>query len=210
MRITLYPLDAYNLGHELPFTIVLDDITLEAYYEALKIGLYEAQYPDGIGSVLSCRCLNCKTVFINKVEEKCPCCGAETLEKKQTDANLMIYVAEDIPQKYVGVLSLDHGFFNYLQFLKDTHLERKIVNAGLTLGFELHEIESAYQGTYYSDAMFAERYAIMSGTIKDADTWPFHYIDWKDAAAELMHRYTEVDNHYFIKYPTHKGMDFLG
>ena len=199
MRITLYPLSAYNLGHELPFTINLEDLTPETYYQAINNGLFEANYQESVGSVLSSRCSVCKTVFINKVEDKCPCCGGEAIEQKQTDADWMIYKSEDIPQKYVGLYSLDHGFFEYVQFLKDTHLKRKIVDAGLSCGLELYQIESAYQGTYDSDAIFAERYAIMNGIIKDPDIWPFHYIDWKDAAAELMHRYTEYDGHYFLK-----------
>lgn len=199
MRITFYPLGAYNLGHELPFTINLDGLSLVEYNQALLTGLFEAHYPDGVGSVLSSRCRKCKMVSIGNIETECSSCGNDDFEIKHTDKEWMVYASEDIPEKYVGKYSLDEEFFEYVQFLKDTSLEPKIVDAGLTCGLDLCDIEKAYQGTYDSDAMFAERYAVMNGKISDSETWPFHYIDWKDAAAELMHNYTESNQHYFYR-----------
>ena len=199
MRITFYPLGAYNLGHELPFTINLEGLSLVEYNQAIFTGLFEIQYPEGIGSVLSCRCTKCKTVVIGNIEKECPSCGNNDFEIKSTDKEWIIYVTEGIPEKYVGTYCLDEEFFEYVKFLKDTKLDRNIVNAGLTCGFELCNIEKAYQGTYDSDAMFAERYAVMNGKISDSETWPFNYIDWKDAAAELMHNYTESNQYYFYR-----------
>jgi len=175
MKITLFPLTSYNEGNELPFTINLDGLTKDTYYGAINAGLFEANYPADSGSVLSSRCTKCKAVFINKVEESCPSCGHDKIEHKRTDADWLIYNSEGVPQKYVGVYNLDIGFFEYVQFLKDTHLDSTIVDAGLNCGLELHEIESSYQGTYDSDAMFAERYAVMNGIIPNADEWPFLY-----------------------------------
>ncbi len=200
MNITLYPLGAYVSGYCLPFTIDLDDISLPEFGQAISTGLFETDYQTTGGSVLSSRCLQCKTVFIGTVEKECPCCGHIGFELKCTDEEWIVCDSEDVPSDYVGEYSLSDDFFEYAELIKNTYLDADTIKAGLACGLDLAAIEGAYQGKFDSDADFAEHFAEQTGEFNEKLNWPFTCIDWQWASIDLMHDYTEHKQHYFYRH----------
>lgn len=197
MNITLYPLGAYVNGYCLPFTIELNGIDQDEYSQAVSSGLFEAKYRKGDGNVLSSRCLQCDTVFIAEVVKECPCCGNKYIEAKQTDEEWIVCDYEDVPAEYVGEYDLSKDFFTYSQFLTNTSLEREVIDAGLYLGFDLLNIEEAYEGKFDTDTDFAICFASDTGATDIDASWPFTCVDWDWAARDLMLDYSEHNHHYF-------------
>ncbi|WP_262966839.1 antirestriction protein ArdA [Methylobacter psychrophilus] len=197
MNITLYPLGAYVSGYCLPFTIELDGLDQAGYSQAVSAGLYAATYKKGDGNVLSSRCLRCDTVVIASVEKECACCGNLYMEVKQTDEEWIVCDYEEVPAQFVGEYDLSSDFFAYSEFMATTNLEPAVIDAGLACGLDLLQIEDAYQGLYDSNTSFAEQYAENTGALNESSVWPYTCIDWDWAARELMHDYSEQDQHYF-------------
>jgi antirestriction protein len=197
MNITLYPLGAYVSGYCLPFTIELDGLDQAGYNQAVSVGLYEAAYKKGDGNVFSSRCSRCGHVVISSLVKCCQACGGIFIEAKQTDEEWIVCDTEDVPAQFVGEYDLSSDFFAYAEFMATTQLEPAVIAAGLACGLDLLHIEDAYQGRYDSDTAFAEQWAEATGALHESTVWPYTCIDWQWAARELMHDYSEQDQHYF-------------
>jgi len=61
----------------------------------------------------------------------------------------------------------------------------------------LDNFEEAYQGKYDCDEHFAQDLAEGIGNTPNTNEWPYHCIDWGQAAKELMLEYYEENEHYF-------------
>lgn len=64
-------------------------------------------------------------------------------------------------------------------------------------GDDLSDFEEAYQGEYRDDEDFARETAESIGDIDRDARWPHSYIDWEQAARELMQDYSEHEGYYF-------------
>lgn len=194
MNITLYPLHDYNNGILSPFTIELDGLDEDDYRTEINNGLYEYSKT---GNVISSKCNGCGFVHIAATPETCDYCGSEDLETKATNEEWIVCDSEDVPSEYVGEYDLSSDFWNYNEFIKQTHLDPEIVAAGVYLGIDLDNIEEAYQGQYKDDEDFAQELAEEIGAIDNNASWPNYCIDWERAARDIMMDYCEHEGYYF-------------
>ena len=100
----------------------------------------------------------------------------------------------DIPAKYQDI---DSDLFEYLEFCENSHLDQDVIEAAVYCGIDLDNIEEAYSGSFDSDEDFARETAEQLGYINDKVSWPYTFIDWEQAAKELMYDYSEHNGHYF-------------
>lgn len=93
--------------------------------------------------------------------------------------------------------------YDVIEALGNTHLDIEVIeayadNLGSSIDAQLIEnCEEAYQGSFDSDADFAENLAEEMGLTDKKQSWPHYCIDWDYAARELMYDYFESKGHYF-------------
>jgi len=63
-------------------------------------------------------------------------------------------------------------------------------------GYDLKDMQEAYQGKFDSDEEFVEDLTRSLGDIPRDLPWYIH-IDWEKTAKEVMMDYFEIDGHYF-------------
>lgn len=71
----------------------------------------------------------------------------------------------------------------------------EVYEAAWHLDIAARDIEDKYVGEFYNNAEFAEHYA--EGLGVDTTEWPYNYIDWGKAGADLMLDHSQWDGHYF-------------
>jgi len=195
MNITLYPLHDYNNGILSPFTIDLDTVADEdEYRQEIAKGLFEHSVT---GNVETTRCMVCGHVHIASHDEECEECGTETVEYKITNEEWIVCDSEDVPGAYIGEYDLYSAFWAYKEFIENTHMDAKAVEAGLYLDIALGDLEEAYVGQYKDDEEFAYQLADDIGAVDGEAVWPQTCIDWAHAAREIMYDYSEHDGYYF-------------
>jgi antirestriction protein len=123
--------------------------------------------------------------------------ACKELHNNEDDPELMFQDYENFPRKYYSECGGITELYEYINFLKETHLNQDIVDAGIDLDIPLDKIEDAYQGTYDNDEQFAEQYADDCGLVPESLSWPMYYIDWQLAARDLMQGFNSENNHYF-------------
>ena len=119
------------------------------------------------------------------------------LHNDENDPELMLQDNECIPDQCVSESSVSPEFCDYLNTIKESHLNQEVFEASAELDIPLDMVEELYQGQHDSDESFACQMAEDMGSIPDEHHWPTSYIDWVMAARDLMVDYAEHDRHYF-------------
>lgn len=105
---------------------------------------------------------------------------------------------EDIPAQYVGEWSIDPDFFEYQEFIENTHLASDVVEAGTVLGIPFDKMEDAYFGEFGSDEEIGRYYAEESGLLNDIPENIEMYFNYSDYGRDLaINSFSEHDGYYF-------------
>lgn len=121
----------------------------------------------------------------------------KAIHADEEDPEFMFQDFQGIPKDLISESYLDDKFFEINEVVESSHLDREIIEAGLTAGIDLNDIEETYSGQFSSDEDFAEDMAEQLGELPKDLTWPLYCIDWTHAARELMMDYCEVNGYYF-------------
>lgn len=120
--------------------------------------------------------------------------------KDNNEEEYIVCDYEDIPRHFVGEWSLDDDFWEYLDFVQSSHLDREIIDAAIAIDIPLEHIEDCYYGEYDCDEDFAYDLAEGTGAIDNKVQWPYTCVDWQLAARDLMNDFNCFDGHYFRAY----------
>jgi antirestriction protein len=181
----------YNAGYLTGEWVTVPDTREELQQEINKIMLTSKE-PNVIATV----CNECGHVSLNNYDD-CFECGSEDVKHQPSADEWGFFDHENIPSSMISESAIDEEFFELLEMLESSHLDREVIEAGLDLDIPLDSIEDAYQGEYSNDQDFAYELAESCGSIDHDAVWPQNCIDWEQAAATLMYDYNESNGHYF-------------
>ena len=122
--------------------------------------------------------------------------ACQELHNDEHDIELMFQDFEYIPKSMIGESWLSDEFFDFLEVVNNSYIDYEIFLAAIEHGIDWDSVEENYRGEADSDEEFAIEYAEDTGFCQPAK-WPYYFIDWEQAARDLMMDYTEINNHYF-------------
>lgn len=123
--------------------------------------------------------------------------ACQRLHADEADPEFMFQDFDGFPKELYSESGNIEAIYEYIDFCRDSYLAQDVIDAGLSLGIPLENIEEAYQGAYDSDEAFAQDLAESCGMIPANLSWPLYYIDWRAAARDLMQEYSCSVGHYF-------------
>jgi len=119
------------------------------------------------------------------------------LHKGEDDPEFMFQDWENIPDQFISESSIDPSYWDYLDTIEASYLDKEVFEAASECGIDVDSVEDAYSGSYSSDEDFAYEMADQMGAINESASWPNNCIDWERAARDLMFDYCSHDGHYF-------------
>lgn len=118
------------------------------------------------------------------------------LHKDEHDPEFMFQDWENIPSSMIWESGLHDDFYDFIDEVNNSHIDYEVFLSAIEHGINWDSVEQDYRGEADSDEDFAMEYAENTGFCQPGN-WPYYHIDWKQAAVDLMHDYTNVDGHYF-------------
>lgn len=119
------------------------------------------------------------------------------LHKDETDPEFMFQDFENFPKSLYSESGNINAIYEYIDFIDDTYLSVEAVEAGLSLGIPLHELEDAYYGRYVSNTDLAYDYIEGTGLLQDVPDIISRYFDYEAFADALAMDFLETDGFYF-------------
>lgn len=104
---------------------------------------------------------------------------------------------EGVPSSMYSEWSVDDEFFEFIEFVSDTHLDLEVVEAAMELGIPLDAIEDAYYGQYDSEEELAEEYVESTGMLDSMPENLRFYFDMAAFGQDLAMDFLEHNGHYF-------------
>ena len=101
---------------------------------------------------------------------------------------------EDVPSNLVSEWTIDREYFDVMEAVDSSHLDKEAFMAGISLGISLDKIEDAYHGHFDSDEELAEYHV---DSCCDLPEWAEAYFDYAAFGRDMAYEYIEEDGHYF-------------
>ena len=119
------------------------------------------------------------------------------LHKDESDPEYMFQDHEGIPDQYISESGLISEYWDYKELLDNTHLDKEAVDAGLSLGIPLDNIEDAYYGHYESDTELGREYIDSTGMLDAVPESLTYYFDYEAFGRDYAQNFSEEAGHYF-------------
>ncbi|MFA0812014.1 antirestriction protein ArdA [Microbulbifer epialgicus] len=166
-NITFYELSTYNNGLLLPFTIDLDELSSEE------------EFNDAVQDCL-------QALKEKVIAGEFPHADIEYQGGYYTFEEYRVADSEDVPDKYVGEYSLDSEYWEYREAVEEHGAE--VVDAALSIGYELGSLEDYYEGHVEEkndDAETLGEWAYQNDHLGEIPDHLEGYIDWDSVGRDL-------------------------
>lgn len=119
------------------------------------------------------------------------------LHADEHDPEFMFQDFENFPESLYSENGNIDALYEYIDFLKSTHLSIEVVEAGIELGIPLDKIEEAYYGQFDSDADLAYEYVENTGLLQGVPETIANYFDYEAFGLDLASDFIESNTFYF-------------
>lgn len=123
--------------------------------------------------------------------------ACKELHADEHDPENMFQDFENFPKSLYSESGNIDAIYEYIDFLKSTHLSIEAVEAGFELGIPLDELEDAYYGQFDSVTDLAHEYIESTGLLQGVPETIARYFDFETFGRDLAFDFLEENGHYF-------------
>ena len=123
--------------------------------------------------------------------------ACKELHADEHDPEIMFQDFENFPKSLYSESGNIDAIYEYIDFLKSTHLSIEAVEAGFELGIPLDELEDAYYGQFDSVTDLAHEYIESTGLLQGVPETIARYFDFEAFGRDLAFDFLEENGFYF-------------